>query len=269
MGGVTGVMFGAVPFDWQVTDTYFVVAHFHYVLIGGAIFPVFGAFYYWLPKITGRMLSERLGQLSFWLTFAGFNLTFFPMHIVGLLGMPRRIYTYQPGLGWDAYNLISSIGAAVMAAGVLVFVWDVFRALRVGPPAGDNPWNASTLEWSTTSPPPPYNFRLIPEVTSRDPLWDQPAAPATPVDQPLMEPRGRARETLGTTVLDAEPESILLMPQETMAPLLVAFGMLLTAFGLLIDLPPSQVILAGAGLLITFAGIVGWTWPSTAEEAGA
>ncbi|MFN8556438.1 MAG: cytochrome c oxidase subunit I [Dehalococcoidia bacterium] len=269
MGGVTGVMFGAVPFDWQVTDTYFVVAHFHYVLIGGAIFPVFGGFYYWLPKITGRLLSERLGALSFWLTFTGFNLTFFPMHIVGLLGMPRRVYTYQPGLGWDALNLISSVGAAVMATGVVVFVWDVVRALRVGPPAGDNPWDASTLEWSTTSPPPPYNFRVIPAISSRDPLWEEPAAPAEPVRQPLAETRDGVRETLSATVLDAEPEAILVMPGETTAPLLVAFGIAITAFGLLIDLSLSQLMLVVAGLLAIGAGIVGWTWPRPTEEAAA
>jgi len=170
--GLTGIMLAVVPFDWQLTDSYFVVAHFHYVLIGGLLFTIFAAIHYWFPKATGKMLSETLGQWHFWLLVIGFNLTFGPQHIAGILGMPRRIYTYAPGRGWELWNLLSSIGVAFQALAVLFFVWNVVRALRQGPPAGDDPWDAWTLEWTTTSPPPEYNFETLPEVQSRRPLWD-------------------------------------------------------------------------------------------------
>src|SRR5262244_1338006 len=170
--GLTGIMLAAVPFDWQLTDSYFVVAHFHYVLIGGLLFTIFAAIYYWFPKATGKMLSETLGQWHFWLLVIGFNLTFGPQHIAGILGMPRRIYTYASGRGWELWNLLSSVGVAFQALAVLFFAWNVIRALRQGPPAGDDPWDAWTLEWTTTSPPPEYNFEILPEVRSRRPLWD-------------------------------------------------------------------------------------------------
>ena len=170
--GLTGIMLAAPPFDWQLSDSYFVVAHFHYVLIGGLLFTIFAAIYYWFPKATGKMLSETLGQWHFWLLVIGFNLTFGPQHIAGILGMPRRIYTYAPGRGWELWNLLSSVGVAFQALAVLCFVWNVIRALRQGPPAGDDPWDAWTLEWTTTSPPPEYNFETLPEVQSRRPLWD-------------------------------------------------------------------------------------------------
>ena len=170
--GLTGIMLAAVPFNWQLTDSYFVVAHFHYVLIGGLLFTIFAAIYYWFPKATGRMLSETLGRWHFWLLVIGFNLTFGPQHILGILGMPRRIYTYAPGRGWELWNLLSSIGVVFQGLAVLFFVWNVIRALRQGPPAGDDPWDAWTLEWTTTSPPPEYNFETLPEVQSRRPLWD-------------------------------------------------------------------------------------------------
>ena len=170
--GLTGIMLAAVPFNWQLTDSYFVVAHFHYVLIGGLLFTIFAAIYYWFPKATGRMLSETLGRWHFWLLVIGFNLTFGPQHILGILGMPRRIYTYAPGRGWELWNLLSSIGVVFQGLAVLFFVWNVIRALRRGAPAGDDPWDAWTLEWTTTSPPPEYNFETLPEVQSRRPLWD-------------------------------------------------------------------------------------------------
>jgi len=170
--GLTGIMLAASPFDWQLSDSYFVVAHFHYVLIGGLLFTIFAAIHYWFPKATGKMLSETLGQWHFWLLVIGFNLTFGPQHIAGILGMPRRIYTYAPGRGWELWNLLSSIGVAFQALAVLFFVWNIIRALRQGPPAGDDPWDAWTLEWMTTSPPPEYNFETFPEVQSRRPLWD-------------------------------------------------------------------------------------------------
>jgi cytochrome c oxidase subunit I len=170
--GLTGVMLAIVPFDWQLTDSYFVVAHFHYVLIGGLLFTIFGAIYYWFPKATGRRLDERLGKWHFWLFLVGFNLTFAPQHLSGILGMPRRIYTYDVGHGWEIWNLISSIGVLFQAAGVLFFLWNVVRSLVRGEAAGNDPWDAWTLEWTTTSPPPEYNFAEIPVVRSRRPLWD-------------------------------------------------------------------------------------------------
>jgi len=173
MGGLTGVMFAVVPFDQQVTDSYFVVAHFHYVLFGGAVFPIFAGLYYWLPKMTGRLLDEGLGQANFWSMFVGFNLTFLPMHVVGMLGMPRRVDTYPSGLGWDGINLVETIGAYVLALGILAFAVNFLWSLKRGELAGPNPWFANTLEWATTSPPPDYNFETLPTVTGRDPLWDR------------------------------------------------------------------------------------------------
>src|SRR5258707_11950410 len=169
---LTGIMQAAAPFDWQLTASYFVVAHFHYVIVGGILFTLFGAFYYWFPKMSGRMYNEALGRLHFWLFIIGFHLTFDFMHIPGVLGMPRRIYTYEPGRGWDIWNLIVTIGVFFQAAGVLVFVINLIWSYLQGKPAGSDPWDAWTLEWSTTSPPPAYNFAVIPEVNSRRPLWD-------------------------------------------------------------------------------------------------
>jgi cytochrome c oxidase subunit 1 len=170
--GLTGIMLACVPFNWQLTDSYFVVAHFHYVLVGAIIFNLFGAFYYWYPKFTGRLLSERLGLWHFWLFTFGFHMTFDLMHIPGLLGMPRRIYTYEPDRGWNTLNLLVSIGALFQAIAVLIFVINLLRSLKKGRVAGPDPWDAWTLEWSTTSPPPAYNFAVIPTVRSRRPLWD-------------------------------------------------------------------------------------------------
>ncbi|HME09614.1 MAG TPA: cytochrome c oxidase subunit I [Bryobacteraceae bacterium] len=172
IAGLTGVMLAIAPFDWQLTDSYFVVAHFHYVLFGGLLFTLFGAIYYWFPKATGRRLDETLGKWHFWLLVIGFHLTFDPQHFAGLLGMPRRIYTYAPGRGWELWNMISSVGVVVQGAAVLFFVFNVIYSLRKGRMAGADPWDAWTLEWSTTSPPPEYNFATLPEVRSSRPLWD-------------------------------------------------------------------------------------------------
>jgi len=170
--GLTGIILSVVPFNWQLTDSYFVVAHFHFVLVGSLIFTIFGAIYYWFPKATGRRLSERLGRWHFWLFVVGFNLTFLPMHWAGMLGMPRRIYTYPADRGWDLWNLIASLGVPIQAAAILIFVVNVVISLRRGERAGNDPWDAWTLEWTTASPPPPYNFETVPVVASRRPLWD-------------------------------------------------------------------------------------------------
>ena len=173
VAGLTGIMLSAAPFDWQLGNSYFVVAHFHYVIVGGILFTTFGAFYYWFPKMSGKMYNETLGKLHFWLFLIGFHLTFDFMHIPGLLGMPRRIYTYEPGRGWDTFNLIVTIGVFFQAAGILVFVANLLWSYFHGETAGSDPWDAWTLEWSTSSPPPTYNFATIPEVRSRRPLWDR------------------------------------------------------------------------------------------------
>ena len=213
IGGLTGVMLAPVALDIQVHDTYFVVAHFHYVLIGGAVFPLFAAFYYWMPKITGRMLSEFAGWWHFWLFFIGFNLTFFPMHVLGLRGMPRRVYTYPSDMPWSTLNLMASLGVLFMTAGVIVFIVNFFRSFKYGELAGNNPWGASTLEWGTTSPPPDCNFLELPTVSSRDPLWDDPP------DQPVVTGlRTDAREVLVTRMHDAEPDHRTEFPKPSIWP---------------------------------------------------
>jgi cytochrome c oxidase subunit I len=261
LGGVSGVVTAAVPFDWQVTDTYFVVAHLHYVLVGINVFPVIAGFYFWLPKMTGCMLSERLGRWNFWTMFIGFNLGFFPMHIAGLLGMPRRIYTYPTGLGWDTVNLITTIGSYLFALGVLLFLINVFWSLRRGPLAGPNPWDGSTLEWSVASPPPAYNFAVLPTVASRHPLWeerlDEPGGRSRLNEGPTL---AEGRETLGVSPLDAEPDEILTMPEDSLAPLLLALSLLATFYGLL----TSVWWLAVAGGVLTIAVTAAWLWPEAA-----
>jgi cytochrome c oxidase subunit 1/cytochrome c oxidase subunit I+III len=172
IGGITGVTFAIVPTDWQTTDSYYVVAHLHYVLVGGTQFALFAGIYYWFPKMTGRLMSETLGKWHFWLNLVGFNLTFFVQHFLGLIGMPRRVYTYPDLPGWGTLNLISSVGGALSAVATLLFIWNVVWSLRRGAPAGDNPWEAWTLEWATTSPPPPHNFDQLPPIRGRRPLWD-------------------------------------------------------------------------------------------------
>ncbi len=172
VAGLTGIMLAVAPFDWQLHDSYFVVAHFHFTLIGGLVFGLFAGMYYWFPKVSGKLLDEKLGRWHFWLLCFGFNLTFIPLHFAGMLGMPRRIYTYPAGRGWESWNLLASIGVLFQAAGILLFVINVLRSSISGEPAGDDPWDGWTLEWATSSPPPEYNFEKLPVVRSSRPLWD-------------------------------------------------------------------------------------------------
>jgi len=251
LGGMTGLMLASVPLDLQVHDTYFVVAHLHYVLIGGAVFPLFGAFYYWFPKITGKMLSERLGRWNFWLFLIGFNVTFFPMHLLGLHGMPRRVYTYPTEMGWGTMNAVASLGAALIAISMLLFVINVWRSLRVGAPAGANPWGAGTLEWSTSSPPPACNFEALPVVAGRDPLWE-PGGQQAQVAGLSVD----SREVLMTSVLDAKPETRESFPVPTIWPFAGAVATTVLFVGSIFT--PWAVVW---GALPVGIALTAWFWP--------
>ncbi len=257
IGGVTGVMFSAIPFDQATTDSNFVVAHLHYVLVGGAMFPMFGALYHWGPKMLGRVLNERLGKLSFWLMFIGFNLNMFPLHIAGLLGQPRRTYTYQEGLGWDVHNLLSTIGAFVLGLGILVTFVNWFRSQKRGEDAGADPWKGETLEWATSSPPPHYNFEMIPTVRAREPMWDQPELSGAQSEEQGGHALDQGHVTLSTSLLDARPQAITHMPHESPWPFLSTAALMVLFYGVLIDIYP--VAIAGAAGAVV--GILGWFWP--------
>jgi cytochrome c oxidase subunit I len=259
IGGLTGVATAVIPLDWQLTDTYFVVAHLHYVLIGANVFPVFAAFYYWLPKITGRMLDERLGRWSFWVMFIGFNLTFFPMHVAGLLGMPRRIYTYPGGLGWDAWNFTETIGTYVLTAGILISLVNFARSLH-GAAAPHNPWNAATLEWDTTSPPAVYGTEVVPAVSTRWPLWDPFDEHEDPGHQREL---AEARVAAVTTVLNGEAVGVAKMPDDTVTPLLMAIGLTVLFTALL--LKALWIALAGVATCLVIAAA--WLWPEPERRA--
>lgn len=260
-GGLTGVMVALAPFDWQAHDSYFVVAHLHYTLIGGMFFPLIAGVYYFHPFITGRMLSERLGRWSFWLMFAGFNIAFLPMHITGLRGMPRRVFTYPDGLGWDWLNLISTFGAFTMAAGIAVLVVDVLRPGKKRAP--QNPWNAGTLEWVAGDPSEPWGIRSVPPVSSRYPLWDQ---------KNLLEdidagrfylpgaPEGK-RETLVTDVLDATPEQVLRVPGDSFKPMIAA----VLIGGSFIATTFHWWVAALVSGVLGIAAIMVWLWTGTAR----
>ena len=238
IGGISGVMHASPPIDTQQQDTYFIVAHIHYVLVGGALVAIFSGIYHWFPKMTGRRLGEGLGQLNFWLMFIGLNMTFFPMHFLGIAGMPRRIYTYDEGLDWEFWNGFASIGAAVLALGILVFIINFFLTLRREPTNEANPWDAPTLEWATSSPPPEHDFDAIPVVRGRDPLWyDR--------DHGLTQPQ-------------PDPNEHIHLPPPSYYPILVAIGALMLAVG-----PVSHLAVLALGVPVVIYGIWGWALEPT------
>jgi cytochrome c oxidase subunit I+III len=261
LGGLSGIMFAAIPFDQAVTDTYFVVAHFHFIIFGAAVFPLFGGMFYWFPKVTGRMYRERWAVVSFWITFAGTTLTFFPMHIVGLLGMTRRVYTYSNGLGWGIYNLLETIGGFVLALGVLTIFANLIVSSRRGRPVGPDPFHGGTLEWTIPSPPPHYNFAIIPTVKSPYPNWDANEPPTAPHLGTGRPGSASSHQTPASTVRDAIPTEMISMPSESPWPIVLActvtilFVMLVTGH-----------LLAGA-LLGALCAVILAAWHSQEPDA--
>jgi cytochrome c oxidase subunit I len=259
LGGLSGVMHSIVPSDTQQTDTYFVVAHFHYVLFGGLVFAVFGGFYYWWPKMFGFMLNDRIGKVNFWLMVAGFNLTFFPMHFLGFEGQPRRTYTYPSGMGWDTMNLLATIGAFTIAASVGVFLVNIYFSAKRREPVGNDPWDARTLEWATASPPPEYNFARVPVVTHRDELWHR---KYTEDDEGRLVrlPAGGAVDTEAADAEAVDPKSIH-MPSPSYWPLIFAMALPVLGYGFVFK---NWWILA-VGVLVGFFGLCGWAFEPGTE----
>ncbi len=254
IGGLNGIITAVIPVDWQITDTYFVVAHLHYVLVGANVFPVFAAVYYWFPKITGRLLDERLGRISFWLSFIGFNLTFFPMHLAGLVGMPRRIYTYPAGIGWTGLNMTETIGTYILTIGIAVSLWNFLSSMRSGPHAGPNPWNADSLEWDVASPPAVYGGERIPTTATRHPLWDDYDEHEDPTGDRTLD---YARITPALSALDGVPIAMAKMPDDTLTPLLMTLALTLLFSALLFKL--MWLALAAVIACLAVAGV--WLWP--------
>lgn len=242
IGGISGVMHSQAASDAQQQDTYFIVAHIHYVLFGGSIFALLAGIFYWFPKITGRMFDEKLGQISFWLIFIGMNITFFPMHFTGLDGMPRRIYTYGEGMGWGTWNSVSTAGSLLLAFGILVFLANVIRSWRSGELASGDPWDARTLEWSIASPPPEYNFVEIPTVRDRDDWWE------------TKRRRIKTAVPSGGSSGEEEGHSIH-MPQPSYWPIVVSIGLLVGGYGLIYN-----IAVAAIGGAITTIAIYAWSF---------
>jgi cytochrome c oxidase subunit 1 len=279
IGGLSGVMHAVVPVDTQHNDSYFVVAHFHYVLFGGSIFALLGALYFYWPKAFGKLLDERLGKLHFWLTFLGFNLTFFPMHFLGLAGMPRRYSTYGIESGWWFWNVIATIGALLIATSVLVFLINVQRTAQSRQEVGPNPWDAATLEWAIPSPPPVYNFRIIPLVTHRDQLWhdrydralEASGRPDRVADAIIEVDQRPQYSRVGVAVAEAEAEDgYIHLPNPSYYPLLCGIGIFLFVFGIVLNNPHIQLgffgipIITAIGFLTLATAVYGWSF----EPAG-
>ncbi len=260
LGGLSGVVIASVPLDWQLHDTFFIVAHFHYVIIGGVVFPLFAGIYYWFPKITGRMLSERLGKVNFWTFLVGFNVTFFPMHFLGIMGMPRRVYTYLPETGWGPLNLLATLGAFLLAVSVILFLVNVAISWRGGEPAGDDPWGGESLEWATSSPPPPYNFLHIPVATARAPLWHwQARGGERPVVTGLRTDR---REVLVTSTLDAIPDHRYNIPGPTIWPFVLGVATGITWIGVIFNVKALLL-----GFVLNGLALLGWFWSSKGKRS--
>ena len=258
LGGLTGVMLGVVPFNWQVHDTHFVVAHFHYVLVGGTVFPIFAGLYYWLPHFSGRLPSPTLGKTVFWLFFIGFNLTFLIMHVTGFLGMPRRVYTYPAELGWQWTNLISTLGGFIMTAGIALFVLDLLLHFGYGRRASPNPWQSDGLEWAMRLPPGNYNFISQPIVSDRNPLWKEPDL-AQRIERGefyLADPSAGRRETMGTDIYSGEPTQVIQLARNTWIPLASALCVAVFFVGLLL----REYWLAGIGAALTTVAALVWAW---------
>ncbi|HEV2309113.1 MAG TPA: cytochrome c oxidase subunit I [Acidimicrobiia bacterium] len=265
IGGLSGVSLAVVPADTQQHDTYFVVAHFHYVLFGGLVFGLFAGFYYWYPKIFGRMLDERLGKISFWMMLIGFNLTFFPMHLLGIFGMPRRIYTYNNGLGWDTLNLIITIGAFIIAFSVLLFIVNLIVSHQRGQIAGNDPWDGRTIEWSISSPPPEYNFAEIPEIDARDDFWHH---KYTEDDDGMLVPLpSGAADTPAATRAAASPGHRIHMPSPSFYPLVAALSLPILGYAAVFHSFAWSFALLAVGVLILVFGVYAWAIePATAPE---
>lgn len=266
-GGLTGVMLALVPFNWQVHDTHFVVAHMHYVLVGGMFFPLIAGLYYWLPQLSGRMPSEKLGRWGFWLTFIGFNATFFLMHLTGLLGMPRRVYTFSGGLGWDWLNLLSSVGGFVMSAGIAMIIIDVVLHIRFGRKAPLNPWKSDTLEWATGTPPTSYNFASIPTLDNRHPLWQNPDLPHSIArgEHGLSSIDHGRREIYGVDAISGKMKEVIHLPGNSWWPLICASLLAVICVSLLVRAYPVAVITA----VITAVALLRWSWENGSHPAMA
>jgi len=248
IGGLSGVTHALVPADWEQHNTYYIVAHFHYVLFGGSVFGLFAGVYYWFPKMTGRLLNEKIGLCHFWLMLIGFNVTFGPMHVLGLDGMPRRIYTYAAGNGWGFWNMVSTVGAFTIALSILLFFINVFVSLRKEPDAGPDPWDGRTLEWTIPSPPPEHNFDRIPIVQARDSLWHQ-----------KLLRRFSAPRAEGLEEAAQEPVGRIHMPNPSYYPILTALGLPIMGYGIIYQQDSHAFFgLLAAGLLVLLVGAFGW-----------
>jgi cytochrome c oxidase subunit I+III len=260
IGGFSGVITAIVPVDWQLTDTYWVVAHIHYVLIGANLMPVLAAIYYWYPKMFGRRMNERLGKISALLTFVGFMTTFFPMHILGFQGMPRRVFTYGFDRGWETWNAIETVGAFMLGAGLMITLVNAFISRKYGQLAGQDPWNADTLEWNTQSPPPPYNHVHLPTVETLHPLWDDHDENHDPTNERVFD---QARLTFTTSPIEARPIGVAKVPDDTLAPVFASIAMTVIFATLLV----KMISIAAGFAIITALLVARWMWPKFEKHA--